>query len=276
MRLNLLCNADASDVENIRIDDINFANDIGVVSMRSKHACYIFSLNAFFTYISEYGYLFGAIMIVVGLGVAFLGKKLVKPTIFVIGSLASISILGVFIFGLSFSQNSSETVKWVVFGVICVVGLAVGLLLAYLARIGAALLSAWGGVVLGMILYTAFIVRIDNEQQVGYWVTLVLMGVIAGIVGYFMYNHAIIIATGLIGSYLFIRGISLYAGGYPNEALIVEKISNGLVTDFPASFYGYFAGFIVLTIVSIVFQYKMWYGKTKDSLYDHPYHKYRN
>jgi drug/metabolite transporter (DMT)-like permease len=214
-------------------------------------------------------------MIVVGLVVAFLGKKLVKPTIFVIGTLASISILGVFIFGLSFSQNSSETIKWVVFGVICVVGLALGLLLAYLARIGAALLSAWGGVVLGMMLYASFIVKIDNENQVGYWVTIVLLGVVAGIIGYFLYNHAIIIATGIIGSYLFIRGISLYAGGYPNEVVIIEKIKNGFPSGFPPSFYGYLAGFAVLTIISIVFQYKMWFGKTKDSLYDHPYHKYR-
>ena len=78
-----------------------------------------------------------------------------------------------------------------------------------------------------MILYTSFLYKFDNDKQVLFYVFLVLMGIIGGILGFVMYNHAIIISTSIIGAYFFIRGISLYAGGFPNEMLIIEQIKNG-------------------------------------------------
>jgi hypothetical protein len=214
-------------------------------------------------------------MIFIGLFVAFCGKKLIKPTIFLVGSTAFILLASLFIFTLAFTKDSSDTVEWVVFGVCCVVGILVGLLLAYLARFGTAVLTAWGGVCLALMLYTSFVYKIDNEHRVAFWIFVVLMGVIAGVLGFFLYNHAIIIATSIIGSYIFVRGISLYAGGFPNEMVIIEMIKNGQIANFDNSFYIYLAGFVVMTIGCIVFQYKMFWKTDKNSRNEHPYHRYR-
>ncbi len=39
-----------------------------------------------------------------------------------------------------------------------------------------------------------------------------------------IYDFILIGSTSMIGSYLFIRGISLYAGGYPNEFTLAEML----------------------------------------------------
>ena len=166
-------------------------------------------------------------MIFIGFFVSFFGKKLVKPTICIIGTMASLLLLSLLIFTLAFNRDTSDTIEWVVFGVCCVVGILIGLILAWLSRFGTAVLAAWGGVSLALMLYTSFVYKIDNEQKVVFWIFVILMGVVAGLLGFALFNHAIIIATAIVGSYLVIRGISLYAGHFPNEMVIIEQIKHG-------------------------------------------------
>jgi hypothetical protein len=43
------------------------------------------------------------------------------------------------------------------------------------------------------------------------------------------YNHAIILSTSLIGSYFFVRGISLYVGGVPDEFALMKELKAGVL-----------------------------------------------
>lgn len=189
-----------------------------------------------------------------------------------VGTFAFILISSLTIFTLAFDRNSGEVAEWVVFGVCCVVGIFIGLLLAYLTRFGTAVLAAWGGVSIALMLYTSFVYKLDNDQRVVFWIFVILMGVVAGLLGYALYNHAIIFGTSVVGAYLLIRGISLYAGGFPDEMLVIEQIKTGQTVTFNNAFYGYLAGFIVVSLGCIVFQYKMFFGKGEK---EHPYHRYR-
>ena len=211
-------------------------------------------------------------MIFFGLLVGFLGSKLIKPTICVVATLAFIFIAALSGFAIFFDRYSSEVAEWIVFGVCCVVGILFGVLMAYLSRFGTALLAAWGGVALALMLYTSFMYKWDNNHQVLYWIWVIGMGAATGILGYIMFDHATIIATSIVGSYLLIRGISLYAGGFPDIVLVIEQIKNGQHPSFNNAFYGYLAGFIVVSFGFLAFQYKMFYGKNKT---DHPYHTYK-
>jgi len=243
------------------------------MKMKSKHACYVFSLGPFFRYVSKYYFLFGLGMILMGLFIGFLGRKLIHPTICMVGTLLFVTLSAWLIFTLAFDRDSSEVTEWIVFGVCCVVGIFVGLLMAWLAKYTAAGLSAYGAVCLGLILYSSFLYKYDNDKQVLFWIFLIAMGIVGGVLGFVLYNHALIISTSIIGSYLFIRGISLYAGGFPNEMLIIEQIKNGQLQDFPGTFWAYFAGFVILTIGMIVAQYKMF--SKMDEKDKHPYHRLR-
>ena len=239
--------------------------------MKSEHACYLFSTNSFFRYIEKYWYIFGSIMIVMGLLVGFVGSKLIRPTLCVVGTLAFIIVSSLTLFSIFFGRDSSQVAEWIVFGVCCLVGVFIGLLLAYLSRFGTAVLAAWGGVALALMLYTSFMYKWDNDKQVLYWIWVVSIGLATGVLGYLLYDHAVIIATAVVGAFLLIRGISFYAGGFPDIALVIEQIKHGQTPSFNNAFYGYLAGFIVSSIGFLAFQYKMFYGNNKS---EHPYHKY--
>ena len=61
-----------------------------------------------------------------------------------------------------------------------------------------------------------------------------------------------------MGAYAIIRGISLYAGGFPNESELHQQIESGAIdwSTFNKAFYGYLAGIVVLTVLSFYFQVK--------------------
>lgn len=67
------------------------------------------------------------------------------------------------------------------------------------------------------------------------------------------------------------RGISFYAGGFPDELDLINYIKYGDMVTIDPRFYWYMAGFFVGSIVCIIFQYKMW-NKDKHEKYQHPYH----
>jgi hypothetical protein len=68
-----------------------------------------------------------------------------------------------------------------------------------------------------------------------------------------LFDHAIIISTAIVGSYAFIRGISFYAGGYPSELELIQIIKYDGWGSIDKRFYGYMSGFILATIICIIF-----------------------
>ena len=52
------------------------------------------------------------------------------------------------------------------------------------------------------------------------------------------------------------RGISFYAGGFPNEFTMAKQMKEGVDDVFSAWFYLYLAGIIALTVLGAIVQYK--------------------
>lgn len=160
--------------------------------------------------------------------------------------------LSLFIFSLFFTRDTPNWAGWLVFGISLVIGAIVGLILAKLSRLGVAVLAGWGGFCLGMVLYSAFLYKADGDKHILFWIFNISLGVIAGILSIFLFNHAIVIATSIAGSYCFIRGISMYAGGYPNEMELIQMLKYNGLSSIDPRFYGYLAGFIVGAIICII------------------------
>jgi hypothetical protein len=93
-------------------------------------------------------------------------------------------------------------------------GVVVGILLVKSRKAGVAIMAGWGGVTLGFILTTALV--IDNVYA--YWAIIVGCAIVCAFFAFKTEKLVIMLATAHIGSYLAIRGISLYAGGFPNES----------------------------------------------------------
>ena len=89
--------------------------------------------------------------------------------------------------------------------------------MAYLFKFGVAVVAGWGGVTLALILYNTFVYKIDGTSKVAFWILVIGMALVCGALSLLFFWPAIILATSIAGSYAVIRGISLYAGGFPGE-----------------------------------------------------------
>jgi len=98
-------------------------------------------------------------------------------------------------------------------------GLGVGLLFFKNPKVGSCFLVAWGGFSTGLLFYNSFAYHMDS--QVGLYGFAIGMGILYVILLYFLYDHILIHATAIMGSFLAIFGIGLVAGHYPNPFTIV-------------------------------------------------------
>jgi hypothetical protein len=243
------------------------------ITMKSKYGCPVTSINAIWTFLSQYSYLFGAIMIAAGVLIAFAGRKMFKPVICFIGTIATAGVVMMLLYSLFLGNtNGKSAVGWIVLVLSLVGGCIVGLLLAKLTKLGAMVLAGWGGVTLGLMLYGAFLYHINS--QVFFWFFIVACAGICALASLWAYDHVLIISTAISGSYMFVRGISMYAGGYPNEATLETLIKNGLESAIPNTFYAYLAGIVVMMILAMIVQYKTLKAEKDESR--HPYHNLRH
>ena len=119
---------------------------------------------------------------------------------------------------------------------------------------GIAILAGWGGIMVGFLITSTFVIT----KPPAYWATIVGCGAAFAILAFFIETGVIMFVTSFAGSYFLIRGISLYAGGFPNEMEIHKEFEAGAVTwsTFDKVFYAYMTGIVVLTIFSLYFQVK--------------------
>ena len=85
------------------------------------------------------------------------------------------------------------------------------------------------------------------------WLTIAFCAVIIAVLSMIYFDHAVIFGSALGGAYCFMRGISEYAGSYPNEFMLYKQLANDTVGDITWSFYVYFSAMVILTVVSTIF-----------------------
>ena len=120
------------------------------------------SINAIWTFLEKYKYLWGAVFIAVGFVLCLFGRKMFKPTIFIVGLAAFVFLSMLVFYSIFFSSNTKDYVGWIVLAVSVVVGIFVGIVLAKLSKLGVAVLAGWGGACLGLVLWSAFLYKINN------------------------------------------------------------------------------------------------------------------
>ena len=183
-----------------------------------------------------------------GFVIGVFGKPLFKPVIFVVGTVVFVLVVSMLIFSLFFDRDTEDWLMWLIFTLCVLVGGVAGFVLAKLSRLGAGVLAGWGGFCLGLILYNSFLYKADDERRIVFWVFNISLAILAGITSIFLFNHALIIGTSIIGAYGFVRGISMYAGGFPDEMELVTMIKYQQMSGIDNRFYGYMIGFIVAAI----------------------------
>lgn len=121
-------------------------------TLTSQSACSSFDLNALWDFLEEYSYVWGVIFIVAGGFLGLFGRKLIKAAIFLVTAICVV-IGTLLVFYTTFLDDRGEAwIGWSVLACSIIVGLIAGFFMMKLERVGAAILSGWGGFLLGVML----------------------------------------------------------------------------------------------------------------------------
>jgi len=205
-------------------------------------------------FLSEYWYIWGAVLIILGLFIAFFGNVFVKIIIFIVVTCVVWGLGSWLVFGVLESKDKSVStaIQWTIVSCMLVLGLIIGALFAWCKRFGIALLGCAGGVILGLFIVT--VTTIANEAA--YISIIVACGIVCGLITYWLEPYIIMFSTSFIGAYAFIRGISVYAGKFPSEVDLFRMLKNHTITrkDVDPVWYAYAAAILVVFIVALVIQ----------------------
>lgn len=112
-------------------------------------------------------------------------------------------------------------VNWTVLSLCAISGLVAGFFLVKFLKFGIALTGGTAGAALAFLILN--LVRLDKNQLL-YWSIVIGVAAIATFLTFKKSDEFMIFSTAMIGSYLLIRGTSLYTGGYPNEFMIAQEV----------------------------------------------------
>ena len=134
------------------------------------------------------------------------------------------------------------------------IALTIGALLAKHKKYGITLMSGFAGAMLGSFVTMSFAVK----TNLAFWLVTVGLGLLIAIISWFTEEYVIMFVTAFVGSYSFVRGISFYAGGFPNEMELHRKFSSGAIdwATFNKWFYAYVTGIVIMSICSVVYQWR--------------------
>jgi len=162
-------------------------------------------------------------------------------------------------YNLFIPQDKVSTTLVVIVMIVCaLIGLAVAFFSYKFSKAWAIpLVAAIGGAMLGLVLFK--LIGVHNGYVTIAGAVLGALG--GGCLGKIFNRHVRSIGTAFIGSYLIIRGIGMYAGGYPSET---DMIKHGSHAAKGAAFWYYFSGLIVLTIIGSLVQFRLFRDEGKD------------
>jgi len=159
-------------------------------------------------------------------------------------ALAVILILGglyFLIFGQYFGDVNSLIINCSILGMIMynifnlfanvniLICMVLGIALSFVAvkwqPFNSAILGIVVGYLFGNLFYNLEVKVIGVNPQVLYWVTVLLCIVFIAVAGGFMQEYMVCLAGALIGSFALVRGISIYAGGYPDEVYVMTLLN---------------------------------------------------
>lgn len=195
-----------------------------------KVGCPVFEATSIVRFLANNPWALGLILIAFGVVVTFFGGKffpyvlatITGGVVFLVVLLLA-SLVGLLVALDKGKQSSAGEVTLTVLSFLVAAGLAVlaGWFIKAIRRIGLMLLGATAGFFLGFLLYT--FVFAQWAQTVILLTILCLAGAVAG--GYLVWKHdkvLIVYLTAFIGGYALVRGVSMFAGNFPNEIFLYQ------------------------------------------------------
>ena len=222
---------------------------------KSKGGCPVLTQGQVEKFMNENKFLVGMIMIGLGAVLAFTGYYFLDFVIFAVSfasfSLA-ISYIALVLTDKGYGENQQpDWLLWVIFGGALLAGGLAAWMITKCRKFGIGLLAACGGIALGILICQ--MTAINNT--IIYYAILGACAIGTCILVSFLEKPLCIAITSFLGSYMLVRGVSLFAGGYPSEFQVAELIKQHIMpwTQYKW-FWAYLVAVLILSLLSACFQ----------------------
>lgn len=184
----------------------------------------------------------------------FYGGKLFRITIMLFGIVSAVASISFLLFFILEINDLSQTMIWLCLLSAASIGTIIGYFLTKIIRVGVFVIGCWTGVILAIVLDSMIFYRFHLTYFL--YIMIVCFVAIFGWLAYKYYEYVLIFSSSTLGSYFFIRGLSLIIGGYPNETDVLEQVKHGVYVEIPWTFYLYLLFMLVLSVFGVVVQVK--------------------
>jgi len=202
---------------------------------------------------------FGVFLIVLGIPIALFGSRWFIYVCVVFGSFSAFCI-SAFTFQY-FKLMDTSGGLWGFLLVSVVIGLVIGIILAKFVILGSILIGITAGAFVGMILWAFGNYWTTLTSPIPSLITTGVFGLIGAIFGYKYGKKTIMYGTSILGSYTFMRGVSLLVGGYPGEQVIYKYFAMKVPFELEWQMC------IFVTILYLSFTISVFYQFSKDEQY---------
>jgi hypothetical protein len=255
-----------AELAKLSTDPINLDNCETTIYVESKFACAKYDVYGLWNSIKSNKWLFGAIIIGLGIFFCFFGENFLKITQVIAGAALSLVIFLYFVFNYTVIEINSWQF-WVVIIIAIGVGCLFGFFMAHLTWLPGLVFGALLGFVLGFVIFNLALRFIESNPNVVFWVTMSVCFILGCLLGFWKEEEIAIISTAIVGGYAIVRGISVWAGGFPDERQVYELGSKGeweqMRNLLTGVVYAYLAGFVVLSALGMIIQFKFFYDGNK-------------
>lgn len=255
----VFCDASITGTPVLTVDDSDVCRP--KISVTHKAGCPVFQATSIIRWLANNPIVLGIILIAFGAVVTFFGGKFFPHVLAsVAGGLTFLvvlllaSVLGALKALDKTRDPSAGQIALAVLSFVVALALAVfaGWFLKKIRRVGLCLLGTAGGFFGGFLLYTfVFAQWLDHVA-----VLIVLTVVLAALGGFLAWKfdrHIIIYITSFLGAYALVRGVSVFAGKFPNELVLYGQLTSGTFDGLNNEFYIYFGAIVVTGILGCVF-----------------------
>jgi hypothetical protein len=211
-------------------------------------------LSAIWDWVSSNKWMIFAIFLIMGTIICFLGRRLFKPVLFLTGVIMAMTLIMLIFYSTFLKSNTEKWVGWTVFIGSILLGLLLGYLFVKIVRLGVFCLAAWGGFSVALLIYNAFLYKMESAP--GFWAFTIGVALVFGILALCFFEHILIHATAMLGSFIAICGVGQVAPGYQNPFSIVDLIKHGQLTNIDPLFYAYLAANLVMYGLGVFYQYR--------------------
>jgi hypothetical protein len=206
--------------------------------------------------ISSEAIVFGVLLIVSGLVLAFFGYRLFNFILFLAGAYTGGLIAYIIVINTEPSGGYANRDVIIIVAVL-IVALITGLLTLCIWRLGLTLIGGLAGIALGMFILS-WVSGGVIQSEVGRIVFLTLLALLGAIVIHFFVRPLLIAGTAIIGAFSFIVGVDIFAQtGFALAAQQFINDHNALnlsAFETNSRMYGMLVGFMATAIIGALFQ----------------------